>query len=77
MLYYPKIRHVFLFESQLPPTYLKAGSRVGCPNNFLNVSKLFLLKKENYLIFPFAQSLFSTKKSPRVVNLPLSKKRSV
>ena len=32
------------------------------------------LKKENYPISAFVQSFFSTKKSPKVVNLPLTGK---
>ena len=32
----------------------------------------FLLKKENHPISAFVQSLFSTKKSPKVVRLPLT-----
>ena len=31
-------------------------------------------EKENYPISAFTQSLFSTKKSPKVVNLPLTDK---
>ena len=34
--------------------------------------KSFFLKKENYPISAFVQSLFSTKKSPKVVNVPLT-----
>ena len=34
----------------------------------------FLRKKENYPISACVQSLFPTKKSPRVVNLPLTDK---
>ena len=33
---------------------------------------IFSLKKENYPIFAFVKSLFSTKKSSKVVNLPLT-----
>ena len=33
---------------------------------------IFSLKKENYPITAFVQSLFSTKKSLKVVNLPLT-----
>ena len=51
---------------------LKADSRRGCPNNFLMFWSYFLLKKENYPISAFIQSLVSTKKSPKVVNLPLT-----
>ena len=51
---------------------LKADSRLGWPNNFLMFWSYFLLKKENYPISAFVQSLFSTKKSPKVVNLPLT-----
>ena len=35
-------------------------------------SSYFLLKKENYPISAFTQSLFSTKESPKVVNLQLT-----
>ena len=36
---------------------------------------IFFLKKENYPISAFVQSLFSTKKSPKVVNFPLINER--
>ena len=39
---------------------------------FLNALEFFPIKKENYPIFVFVQSLFSAKKSPKVVNLPLT-----
>ena len=51
---------------------LKADSRLGWPDNFLMFSIYFLLKKENYPISTFFQSLFSTKKSAKVVNLSLT-----
>ena len=53
-------------------TFLKADSRVGWPNNFLNTLELFSPKKKSYSISTFVQSSFSTKKSPKVVNLPLT-----
>ena len=58
-------------------TFLKADSRVGWPNNFLNTLELFSPKKKSYSISTFVQSSFSTKKSPKVVNLPLPTKSSV
>ena len=48
---------------------LKADSRFGWPNNFEMFHSYFLLKKENY---PISAFVFSTKKSPKVVNLPLT-----
>ena len=51
---------------------LKEDSPVEWPNTFLNVLEIFLLKKENYSLSAFVQSLFSTKKSPKIVNLLLT-----
>ena len=51
---------------------LKADSRFGWPNNFYMFWSIFLLKKENYRVSAFVQPLFSTKKSPKIVNLPLT-----
>ena len=51
---------------------LKADSRVGWPNIFKCFRVIFSLKKKNSPISAFVQSLFSTKRSPNVVNLPLT-----
>ena len=51
---------------------LKADSRLREPNDFLMFWSYFLLKKENYPIYAFVHSLFSTKKSPKVFNLSLT-----
>ena len=56
---------------------LKADSRLGWPNNFLMFWSYFLLKKENYPISAFVQSLFSTKKAPKLSICHLPTKRSV
>ena len=52
--------------------FLKVGSQLEWPNKFEMFWNYFLLKKENYPIFAFVQSLFSTNKSLKVVNLPLT-----
>ena len=65
------LRDIFVIDSVLktnPWTYkiknLQLGSWLVQPNNFWMFSSYFLLKKENYPIFAFVQSLFSSKKSP-------------
>ena len=51
---------------------LKADSRVGWPNNFKIFKVIFSLKKKTIQFPLFVQSLFSTKKSSKIVNLLLT-----
>ena len=45
---------------------LKVDSRLGRPNNFLMFWSYFLLKKENYPISAFVQSLFQQKRARKL-----------
>ena len=51
---------------------LKADFQADDLTIFKRFRVIFSLKKKNYPISAFVQFLFSTKKSPKVVNLPLT-----
>ena len=51
---------------------LKADFQADDLTIFKRFRVIFSLKKKNYPISAFVQFLFSTKKSPKVVNLPLN-----